>query len=341
MKAIHLTGFGLDRLEVKETPLPMPGPGEVLVQFAAASLNPRDYQIVTGQFTPNVEFPLVPLSDGAATVVEVGEDVRRFAVGDTVTPLFFPRWISGEANSGERSASSGLEVPGVLRQFGVYNEQALARSASHLTAAEAACFPCAGLTAWTALVAKSGIGEGQTVLIQGTGGVALVALQFCKSLGAQTIIISSSDEKLGRAQALGADHVINYKQTQDWGPVAHEIAGHGVDAVIEIGGAGTLENSLAAIRHGGHVNVIGYVTGAEMGITVFPLIINNANLHGIGTGHRDDYEAMMAFVETHGIRPVIERHYDFEEAGQGLADLAAGGHFGKLVVDIPQGETGA
>ena len=341
MKAVHLTGFGLDRLEVKETPQPKPGPGEVLVQFAAASLNPRDYQIVTGQFTPNVEFPLVPLSDGAATIVEVGEDVRRFAVGDTVTPLFFPRWISGEATSGERSVSSGLEVPGVLRQFGVYDEQALARSASHLSAAEAACFPCAGLTAWTALVAKSGISKGQTVLIQGTGGVALAALQFCRSLGAQTIIISSSDGKLARAQALGADHTINYKQTQDWGPVAHEIAGHGVDAVIEIGGAGTLENSLAAIRHGGHVNIIGYMTGVEMGITVFPLIINNANLHGIGTGHRDDYEAMMAFVETHGIRPVIDRHYDFEEAGQGLADLAAGGHFGKLVVDIPEGETGA
>jgi len=334
MKAIHLTGFGLDRLKLKETPQPRPGPGEVLVQFAAASLNPRDQQVVTGQFTPHVEFPLVPLSDGAGAVVELGAGVQRFAVGDSVTPLFFPRWISGEATSGERSVSSGLEVPGVLRQFGVYNEQALAKSAPHLTAAEAACFPCAGLTAWTALVAKSGIGEGDTVLIQGTGGVALAALQFCKSLGAQSIIISSSDEKLDRARALGADHTINYKQTGDWGPVAHEIAGHGVDAVIEIGGTGTLENSLAAIRHGGHVNIIGYMAGVEMGITVFPLIINNANLHGIGTGHRDDYEAMMAFVATHGIRPVIDRHYNFENAGQGLADLAAGGHFGKLVVDI-------
>ena len=335
MKTIQLDGFGLDRLEVREMPMPEPGAGEVLVKFSAASLNPRDYQSGTGHCTPNVAFPLVPLSDGGGTVVAVGDGVQRLAVGDPVTPLFFPRWISGEATHGQRRTSGGLETPGVLREFGVYDEQALVRSASHLTPAEAACLPCAGLTAWTALVSKSHIGAGQTVLIQGTGGVALAALLFCNSLGAQSIVISSSDEKLARARELGATHTINYRQTDNWGEVAHDIAGHGVDAVIEIGGAGTMENSLAAIRHGGHVNIIGYMAGVDMGITVFPLIISNANLHGIGTGHRDDCEAMMAFVETHGIRPVIDRHYPFEATAQGLADLAAGGHFGKLVIDIP------
>jgi NADPH:quinone reductase-like Zn-dependent oxidoreductase len=335
MRAIQLSAFGLDKLETVETDQPTPGPGEVLVQMNAASVNPRDYQIVTGQFTPNVPFPLIPLSDGAGEVVAVGDGVTRAAVGDIVTPLFFPDWISGEALGDERKRSSGLETPGTLREYAVYPESEIARAASHLTAEEAACYPCAGITAWTSLVSRSGIGAGDWVLVQGTGGVAMMGLQIARALGARVIVLSSSNERLEQARALGADHCINYTDDPDWGDTAFAIAGHGVDAVLETGGAGTLENSLAAIRHGGHINIIGYTTGIEMGITVFPLIVKSANFHGIGTGHRDDYEAMMRCVETHGIRPPISGRYGMAQAATALQDLADGGHFGKLVISIP------
>jgi NADPH:quinone reductase-like Zn-dependent oxidoreductase len=333
---MHLKAFGLENLDVVDAATPAgPGPGEVLVKLAAASVNPRDSQIARGHFTPDVEFPLVPLSDGAGQVVAVGDGVSRVGPGDLVTPLFFPNWHHGEALAGERKVSTGLEAPGVLREYALFRESGLVRAAGHLTPAEAACLPCAALTAWSSLVDKSGIGAGDTVLIQGTGGVAIFALQFAKALGARAVVISSSDAKLKRARDLGADHCINYRTQPAWGEEAFEFGGHGVDAVIEIGGTGTLENSLAAIRHGGHVNIIGYMAGIDMGITVFPLIIKNANLHGIGTGNRDSYEAMMATIDETALRPVIDRHYTFEEAGQALADLDAGGHFGKLVVSIP------
>ena len=335
MKAIQLTAFGLENLSTATLDTPEPGPGEVLVRMAAASVNPRDFQIVTGNFTPNVPLPLIPLSDGAGEVVAIGEGVSRAAVGDLVTPLFFPDWLSGEALSGERQRSSGLEAPGTLREYAVYPESEIARAASHLSAEEAACYPCAGITAWTSLVTRSGIGAGDTVLVQGTGGVAMMGLQLARGLGARVIVLSSSDERLEQARELGADYGINYQKNPDWGPLAFEFAGHGVDAVLETGGAGTLENSLAAIRHGGHINIIGYVTGIDMGITVFPLIVKSANLHGIGTGHRDDYEAMMKFVQNHGIRPPISARYPMEDTATALQDLADGGHFGKLVVSIP------
>lgn len=335
MKAMQLNAFGLDQLQVVELDEPEAGPGEVLVKLEAASVNPRDYQIITGNFTPNVDFPLIPLSDGAGRVVAVGEGVSRMAVGDLVTPLFFPDWISGEALGDERKQSSGLELPGTLREYAVYPEHAVSKSAAHLTAEEASCYPCAGLTAWTSLVTRSGIQAGDTVLLQGTGGVALMGLQLAKGLGARVIILSSSDERLAQAKALGADHCINYAEHPDWGQMAYDFSGHGVDAILEIGGAGTLENSLAAIRHGGHINIIGYMAGVEMGITVFPLIIKGAQLHGIGTGNRDDYEDMMQFVAQHGIRPVIAARYHMEASADALRELNEGGHFGKRVITIP------
>lgn len=332
MQVIELSAFGLDNLVLTDREKPEPGPGEVLVHFESASVNPRDYQIITGQFTPNVPFPLIPLSDGAGIVEAAGYGVSGVSIGDRVTPTFFPNWISGEASHGERAVSSGLETPGTLREYGVYPESAVVRAAAHLTADEAACFPCAGLTAWTALVTMSQIGRGDTVLVQGTGGVALASLLIAKALGANVIVLSASDAKLERARELGADHCINYTNTTDWGLRAYEIAGDGVDAVIEIGGTDTLENSLAAIRHGGHVNIIGYVTGIDMGITVFPLIIRNAQLHGIGTGNRDNYEAMMEFVAKHEIHPVISSTFAMDEAGAALETLAKGRHMGKIVI---------
>lgn len=334
MKAWQLKGFGLDNLERVELEKPEPGAHDVLVHFQAASINPRDYQIAMGQFTPNVTFPLVPLSDGAGEVIATGDSVSRVQVGDRVSPLFFPNWITAEALGDERKISGGLETEGTLRQYGVYCEDALLKVPAYLSATQAACLPCSGLTAWTSLVPVANVQAGQTVLVQGTGGVAIAALQFAKALGAQVIILSSSDAKLARARSLGADHCINYVNNPDWGVQAFALAGHGVDVVLEIGGAGTMENSLAAIRHGGHIAVIGYMAGVEMGVTVFPLIIKCANLHGIGTGNRDNYSAMLAFMDQHKIEPQINARYAFDEADKALGDIVHGTHFGKLVVDF-------
>ena len=334
MRQLQLPEFGLENLTVVEVEIPQPGPGEVLVHLEAAALNPRDVQIMSGGFTPNVDFPLIPLSDGCGTVEAVGSGVTRCAPGDRVTPLFFPNWIGGEATQGERAISLGLEIPGVGREYGVFPEQAVARIPAHLSPAEGACYPCAGLTAWTSLVDKSALAEGGWALLQGTGGVASMGLQITKALGANAIVLSSSDEKLEQARALGADHTINYRDQPHWGAEAFEIAGHGVDAVLEIGGTGTLPQSLEAIRHGGHVNVIGYMAGIDMGITVFPLIIKNANIHGIGAGNRDSYEAMMAFVDLHGLQPPIAATLPMGDHSAAFELLQHGSPFGKVVLDL-------
>ena len=333
MRQLELKKIGIENLQLVEAEVPEAGPGEVLIRIDAASINPRDLQIMNGHFTPDLPLPLVPLSDGSGVVVAIGEGVTRVAVGERVNPLFFPNWISGEATAGERSISLGLEAPGVARDYGVFPEQAVCHSAAHLSAVQAACYPCAGLTAWTSLVDKSGIGVGDWVLIQGTGGVASMGLQFAKALGARAIVISSSDAKLEQARTLGADHTINYRQTENWGAEAFEVSGHGVDAVLEIGGSGTLPQSLEAIRHGGHINIIGYMAGVDMGITVFPLIIKNANFHGIGTGNRDSFEAMMACVEANAIEPVIAETFAMEAFSKAFATLESSAPFGKIVLD--------
>lgn len=339
MRALELSKFGIDNLQTTELNEPAlksgPVAGEVLIKFKAASINYRDFMIAEGLFVGDDHLPIIPLSDGAGEVVAIGDGVSRVAVGDLVAPLFFPQWISGDALKAERSVSTGLEAPGCLREYGSFSEQALVKVASNLNAEQAACFPCAGLTAWSALVTASAIKAGDTVLVIGTGGVSIFALQFAKAMGATVIITSSSDDKLARAKELGADHVINYMTTPEWGEAAKALTNdQGVDAVVEIGGTGTLVQSLKAIRRGGHIPIIGALAGAEMGILVYDLIMTNANLHGISVGNRDDFEAMMAFVEAHNIVPVIEKSYPFEAAATALRDIDTGKHFGKLVVSI-------
>lgn len=335
MKVMQLPRFGIENLEIIEADVPQPGAGEVLVKFGGASVNYRDYQIVAGEFAPDQPLPIIPVSDGAGEIVEVGDAVTRFACGDRVSPLFFPNWLSGEAFGDVRAISSGLEAPGVLREYGVYDQDQLARVAPHLTDAQAACFPCAGLTAWTCIVSLSNIQSGDVVLVQGTGGVALFALRFAKALGADVIITSGSDEKLERAKKLGADHCINYRTTPDWGNLARELTdGRGVDAVVEIGGTGTLPQSIAAIRRGGHINIVGYLAGIDLGLSVFHLIERNAHLHGVSVGNAEGFTEMMNFVSEYNLVPVIEKSCPFEEAGQALSSIVKGDHFGKLVINV-------
>jgi len=335
MKAMQLAEFGMDQFRTVNLPQPVPGAGQVLVEFHAASVNFRDVLIAKGVFAPASDLPIIPLSDGAGEVVKIGEDVKTLKIGDRVAPLFFPNWISGDALGAERAVSSGLEADGVLREYGVYDENAVVTCADHLSYEEAACYPCAGLTAWTSLVTVSHVAQGSCVLVLGTGGVALNALQFAKALGATVIITSSSDDRLAQAKALGADHTINYRTVPEWGAAAKEITlGRGVDMVLEVGGTGTLPQSFKAIRRGGHIPIIGNLSGAKMDIEVYQLILTNAHLHGIGVGNRDGFEEMMRFVGAHEIHPVIAKTYAFEEAPKAVRDADAGGYFGKLIVKI-------
>jgi len=334
MKICELSAWGFENLHYKDVGTPRPGPDQVLLKFGAASVNYRDYQIVAGEFAPTQPLPIILGSDGAGQIVATGDNVDGFSPGDRVSPLFFPEWMSGEAHSNERSVSTGLEALGVLREYGIYEQHQVCRIAPHLTDAEASCYPCAGLTAWNSLVTFSGITAGDTVLVQGTGGVAIMALQLATAMGARVIVTSSSDERLQRALVLGADHGINYRETPNWGEAARKLTdGRGVDAVIEIGGEGTLPQSITALRRGGHINVIGYLAGIGLGLSVIHLIERNANLHGVSVGNREQFEELMDFVSEHGIRPVIGRTYSFDKAGQ-IQDIARGGNFGKLVVTI-------
>ena len=335
MKICELSAWGFENLHYRDVDTPQPGPDQVLLKFGAASVNYRDYQIVTGEFAPAQPLPIIPGSDGAGQIVATGDNVDGLSPGDRVSPLFFPEWKSGEALGNERSVSTGLETLGVLREYGLYEQHQVCRVAPHLTDAEASCYPCAGLTAWNSLVTLSGITAGDTVLVQGTGGVAIMALQMAKAMGAQLIVTSSSNDRLQRALTLGADHGINYRETPNWGEAARKLTdGRGVDAVIEIGGEGTLLQSITALRRGGHINVIGYLAGIGLGLTVFDLIERNVNIHGLSVGNREQFEEMMDFVSEHDIRPVIGRTYSFDKAGQAIQDIARGGNFGKLVVTI-------
>jgi NADPH:quinone reductase-like Zn-dependent oxidoreductase len=335
MKAFDLREFGIDKLRQVSIDDPVPGSGQVLVKLSAASINYRDFMICAGQFAPPDDLPIVPLSDGAGEIVAVGDDVTNLVVGDRVSPLFFPRWMSGDALGDERAISTGLEADGCLREYGVFDEQGVVTFASHLTDEQAACFPCAGLTAWSALVTTSNMQPGNTVLVLGTGGVSIFALQFAKALGGQVIVTSSSSETLERAQALGADHLINYSETPDWGLAAKDLTGgRGVDIVVEVGGTNTLGESFRAVRRGGHIPVIGALTGAKMDILVYDLIMTNAHVHGISVGNRSDCEDMMRFVEKHRITPVIDRNYAFDDAANAIRDIDEGEHFGKLTITI-------
>ena len=332
MRAYELQGFGED-IALAEHQEAAPGAGQVQVQMRAAAINYRDFMIAQGFYNPNLTLPLVPLSDGAGEVLAVGDGVTSVAPGDRVASVFWPQWARGAASWATRSASLGCELPGVLRETALLDEGAVIKVPDYLDFAEAATLPCAALTAYSGLTAGSGTGAGDTVLIQGTGGVALFGLQFAKAMGARVALISSSDEKLERAQAMGADVTLNYKSEPEWGGQVAELTG-GVNAVLEIGGAGTLEQSLAALALGGNVSLIGALAGMSKELNLMGIVGKNAHLHGITVGHRADFQAMLELMAANEIHPVISRSYAFDEAPAALKDIAAGQHFGKLVIAI-------
>lgn len=327
---------GIDALAVVDKPVPQPGRGEVLVRLKAASLNYRDLLTVKGGYGSRQKFPLVPLSDGAGVVEAVGEGVRAFKPGDRVIGSFFDGWQDGEPDEAKMSTTLGGARDGTLTQHRVFPAGALVGTPDHLSDLEAATLPCAAVTAWSAVVKLGGIRPGQTVLTQGSGGVSIFALQIAKLCGARVIATSSSEAKLERLKALGADVVINYKTTPDWGKRAREITGHGVDLVVEVGGVGTLNESIRAVRIGGSIAFIGVLAGAPQAELRLPLMVmQQQRLQGVTVGSTDDLKALCTALTQNQVKPLVDRVFPFAQAREAFHHMASGAHFGKVVIEMP------
>lgn len=336
MKAYELQGpEGVDGMLLVEKAMPVPGPGEVLVKLKAATVNYRDLITVKGGYGSRQKFPLIPLSDGAGVVERVGTGVTAFAPGDRVTGSFFEGWLSGEPSPTKTRTSLGGAVDGVLCEYRVWPAAALVMTPAHLSDVEAATLPCAGLTAWSAVMKFGNIRPGQTVLTQGTGGVSIFALQFAKMSGARVIATSSSDAKLERLRQLGADITINYKTTPEWGKLARQQTGDGVDLVVEVGGVGTLNESIRATKVGGTIAFIGVLAGKPQGESRLPLIVmQQQRLQGIGVGSVEDLQAMVNAIVLNRLKPVVDRTFAFAEAKAAFTHMASGAHFGKVAIEI-------
>jgi len=325
---------GIDSLTLAERPDPKPAYGQALVKVKAASLNFRDLLVVKGAYSRNLPPGLVPCSDGVGEVVEVGEGVIRVKPGDRVAGIFMQTWISGELDEGKAKSALGGAIDGVLAEYVLFHEDGLVRIPEHLSYEEAATLPCAAVTAWNGLITSGGLKPGDTVLVLGTGGVSIFALQFAKISGASVIATSSSDEKLERVKGLGASDIINYKSEPDWEKKVLETTGRrGVDHVVEVGGAGTLPKSLRAVRMGGHISLIGVLTGAGEA-NPLPAVMKNVRIQGIYVGSRDMFEAMNRAITFNRLHPVIDRVFSFEESKEAFGYMESGVHFGKVVIRL-------
>lgn len=324
--------WGIDHLRMIETDARKPGAGEVLIRMRAASVNYRDLLTVQGMGGTR-RLPLIPFSDGAGEVIAVGEGVSRVKIGDRVCPMFFEGWIDGRPDAQKRSRPLGGPLPGVLQEEFVAKAEAVSPVPKGWSFEEAATLPCAGLTAWRALMVEGELKAGETVLVQGTGGVSIFALQFAKMARAKVIVTSSSDEKLARAKALGADETINYKATPEWAKAALALTGGaGVDHVVEVGGAGTLNQSLEAAKVGGRIEVIGVLSGFSQQIAMPTLFGKNLRMIGLSVGSREMFEQMVAAIDEAGMRPVIDKTFSFAEVPDALRCMKGAGHFGKICV---------
>lgn len=333
MRAWQFSSFGIDSLEFVERPTPVPGPGEVLVAVRAISLNFRDLLAVKGLYNPKMELPRIPCSDGAGAVVEIGPGVTRWRPGDRVMGIFMQNWIDGPLSRNRAKGALGGDIDGVLTEFIVLKDSGLVEIPEHLSYQEAATLPCAAVTAWNAL-ATGNVKPGSTVLIQGTGGVSIFALQFARLSGARVIGISSSNEKLRRATAIGLDAGLNYRENPDWERWAMEQTdGEGVDLVVEVGGSGTLARSLKAIRYSGTVAQIGVLAGAEEPLAIPMMLHKMARIHGIYVGSRRDFIEMNRALTLAQLRPVGEE-FHWTQVREVLQKMEEGSHFGKLVLSV-------
>lgn len=332
MRIYNLIAFGVENLCLVERPEPTPGPGQVVVAVRAVSLNYRDLLVARGHYNPKMPLPRVPCSDAAGEVVAVGSGVSSVKVGDRVCGTFFQDWDRGPLTEAAAKSALGGDIDGVLAERVVLAEHGVIPMPTGLSFEEAATLPCAALTAWHALTVGFDP-AGKTVLVQGTGGVSVFAIQFARTLGARVLVTSSSDEKLARARALGAASGTNYRTDPDWDKWARQQTdGTGVDLVVEVGGAGTLDRSIRATRHGGRIALIGVLAAG----TVNPvgILMRGITVQGIFVGSREMFAAMSATLDRNGIRPVIDRVFPFEQATDAYRHLEAAGHLGKVVIRV-------
>ncbi|MSP91710.1 MAG: NAD(P)-dependent alcohol dehydrogenase [Myxococcales bacterium] len=332
MRALHLRdSFGLDHLHLVDVPEPEPGPGEVRVRLRAASLNYRDLLMVGGLYNPRQPLPLVPLSDGVGIIDAVGPGVAGALLGERVAGCFAQGWLDGLPDRTTLGQTLGGPLPGVAQEAVVLRSNGVVSVPAHLTDVEAATLPCAALTAWTALHEHGHVQPGQTVLVQGTGGVALFALQFARQAGARVIATSGSPDKADRLRALGAAEVLDHRTEPQWGRRVREwTGGAGVDHVVEVGGGNTLAESLRAVRPGGHVALIGVLGGATADVSLLPIVMNAVRVQGVLVGHRAAFQRMMATLGLGGMRPVVDSVWPWTQARDALGHLRGAGHFGKV-----------
>ncbi len=335
MKAYRLHAFeGPDAIRWEDLPTPEPGPGQIRVRVRATSLNFRDLMISKGIYNPRLKLPLIPLSDGAGEVSAVGTGVTRYRLGDRVVSAFMPGWVDGEPTDTKVRSALGGEVDGMLAEEVVLPETGVLPIPSHLSFEEAATLPCAAVTAWNALFETGSLQPGDSVLVQGTGGVSIFALQFARMAGARVIVTSSSDAKLARVKEMGASDLINYRTTPDWDkPVRQLTGGVGVDAIVEVGGAGTLPLSIRCVKLGGYVALIGVLTGGGE-FNPMPVLMRHIRLQGIFVGSVQMFAGMLKAIEVAQMRPVIDRVFPFEQAIDALKHMESGSHFGKVVIRV-------
>lgn len=331
MKAIELSNFGIDNLRIVEREAPRHG-GGIMLKMKAWSLNYRDLLVAKGLYNPKLKLPFVPLSDGVGEVTAVGAGVTRVKVGDRVAACFMQRWIAGALTDAGAKSGLGGGAAGIGQEFVELPEDGVVKAPDHLTDEEAATLPCAALTAWNALVAQGGLKAGDTVLVQGTGGVSIFALQFARMMGARVIATSSSNDKLERVKKMGASDGINYKETPAWDEKVRELTGGlGVDHVVEVGGAGTFNQSMKAVRLAGTVSLIGVLAG-KGDVNLMPVLMKSVRVQGIFVGSREMFEAMNKAIALAKMRPVVDRVFAMNDIQAALRHMEAGAHFGKICV---------
>jgi NADPH:quinone reductase-like Zn-dependent oxidoreductase len=335
MKAWHLQNFGLQNLKLVDAPTPTPGPNELLLRVSAVSLNFRDKAIVDGIYEPEtIPKPLIPVSDAAGVVVDAGPNVTRFKSGDRVTSHLYSKWLDGLPGPNEPKYCFGAPLPGGLAEYMIIHEDSAMRAPANMTDEEASTLPIAALTAWFALVEYGKLKAGDTVLVQGTGGVSIFGVQIAAALGAKVIATSSSDEKLERVKALGATDGINYTKRKDWHKAALELTnGLGVDQLLEVVGGDGINDSVQATRVGGHIPVIGFLAGQTAALNLMPVIFRQTKIQGIAVGHKRAFEEMNVALEKGGVRPVIDTIYAFDQVVAAYKHLAKG-PFGKIVIKV-------
>lgn len=335
MKAYRIAANrGLSSLTQVDQASRLLGPNDVRVRMEASALNFRDIMIADGQYGLPDDLAVTPGSDGAGVVTETGADVRRLKVGDRVLPAFWPDWIEGPISPFKTKRSFGANDQGTLAEELVSTESSFAIAPATLSSTQSASLPCAGVTAWNALFEAGGVKPGASVLLLGTGGVSVWALQLAKAAGLRAIITSSSEEKLRRASELGAAETINYRQTPEWSNAVREITnGEGVDLVVEVGGAATIDQSLSSVRQGGTVVVIGARAGSNPGFQPSRLIGTAARLQGMMVGSRTMLDQLVSFVDRNQIKPAIDQVFPFEEAAEAFRFFKAADHFGKVAID--------